>query len=1563
MHYLESDLAGSIIGVSPSFWLEPWILGPAVGLGASFFFFLGLSFRSRRKALLKELQSSEERYRTLVSNIPGAVYRCACDANWTMEIISTPIKEICGYPASDFIDNRVRSFASIIHPDDARMVQETVMKGISQKQPYIIEYRVMHADGSVRWVYEKGQGVFDESGAVKWLDGVIFDATQRKRVEQELRQSHDLLEVRVQERTEELVRANESLRKEIHERRKAERALRESEERLSAIINNTPQVAVQGYDLDGRVLFWSKAAERVFGWLEEEALGKTLDQLILDENATRQFVSTLHEINESNQPFGPTEWCFVGKHGVEGAVYSTIFPIPKADGGKEFICMDVDVTEQKRALEKEREAEQRLRRQDRALVELAKGEIADEGDLKKALRKITETAAHTLEVERTSIWLFDEGRSRIGCADLYERSLDRHSGGVELSCSDYPFYFNTLHEGRVIPASDAKTDPRTREFLESYLLPLGITSILDAPVRLEGQVVGIIWHEHVGKPRDWTSEDQYFAASIADFISLALETSQRKQAEKSLREQQNLLRSIIEGTDDRVFAKDCEGRYELMNSSEAKDVGKSLHEILGLTDRDLYPPEVAERIMETDRRIISTGDSQSYEQDFDTVDRGIRTYLVTKYPRFDQNNRVIGVLGIAHDITERKQAEAERLAAKQRLQHLMSSSPATIYSCGPGPEFPTTFIADNVSTQLGYSPQQFYDDPFFWTKKIHQKDVDRVLGELARIDQGEKVSYEYRFLHQEGHYIWLHDEVTPTRDQQGRVNGLVGSWFDITDRKLAGRELEKQRAFLRKVIDINPNFIFAKDRQGRFTLVNQAVADLYGTSVEELLGKTDGDFNPNADQVEFFRRVDREVMDSQEERRITEEVVTDAREKMHWLQTVKCPIVDDDGVANQVLGVATDVTDLKRAEEALRRARDGLEKRVQERTVDLEESNRRLEKEIAERKLAEEERRKSEERLQSILDNTTAVIYVKDIDGKYVLINHRFEELFHMARDHLVGKTDYDIFPREAADAFRVNDRKAIEMGQAIESEETVPQDDGIHTYISIKFPLRDPDGLIYAVCGISTDISERKRAEETVKTLAKFPDENPAPILRIAKDGKILYANAISAPLLSSWNCRVGEKLPEPWYGTVVHTLHCGTNQDLEVTCGQRVYSMIFTPIVEGGYVNLYANDITRSKLAEEQLRQAQKMEAVGTLASGIAHEFRSLLTAISIHTDSAKESLPDDHPAVRTLEKVEETARHARGVTNSLLTFSHRAVIKKLPVNLSRNLQETVRLLRRLLPTGIEIEESICSNQDLWVLADAVQLQQILMNLALNSRDAMPNGGWLCVSLRAELDEATGKHHEAVLMVEDSGCGMPESVKTRVFEPFFTTKSPGQGTGLGMSLILNIVQDMSGTIDIQSRPRRGTQIIITLPCCEPPREAPEEEHREQGFRGQGERILVIEQNQHIRSIMTSTLRSDGYEPMPVPDVQSALTIVADQQQSADLLIIDLDLLNDSDLSRLRELTKLAVELPLVLLAGTISINLAKYEMEKAFLLRKPFQMAKLASVVANCLSNLDENGRNQRE
>ena len=236
------------------------------------------------------------------------------------------------------------------------------------------------------------------------------------------------------------------------------------------------------------------------------------------------------------------------------------------------------------------QSEAKLARHYKVLMKLAKSESMRIGDLASSLREITEAAAHTLEIARVNIWLFDKDHTKISCIDSYDLSTREHSSGGELAAVDYPLYFRALEEERVIVANDAHSDPRTAEFSHGYLDVHGITSMLDAPLRARGTTIGIVCHEHIGAARVWTSEEQTLAGSLADLATLALEYSERKQAEKALRHSELRTRTIIAKSLDAIVTIDESSKIVDWNPRAKIVFGWSRDEAIGKTLFDTVIP-------------------------------------------------------------------------------------------------------------------------------------------------------------------------------------------------------------------------------------------------------------------------------------------------------------------------------------------------------------------------------------------------------------------------------------------------------------------------------------------------------------------------------------------------------------------------------------------------------------------------------------------------------------------------------------------------------------------------------------------------------------------------------------------------------------------------------------------------------------------------------------------------------------------------------------------------------------------------------------------------------------
>ncbi|HCL81666.1 MAG TPA: hypothetical protein DHW81_05410 [Nitrospiraceae bacterium] len=322
---------------------------------------------------------------------------------------------------------------------------------------------------------------------------------------------------------------------------------------------------------------------------------------------------------------------------------------------------------------------------------------------------------------------------------------------------------------------------------------------------------------------------------------------------------------------------------------------------------------------------------------------------------------------------------------------------------------------------------------------------------------------------------------------------------------------------------------------------------------------------------------------------------------------------------------------------------------------------------------------------------------------------------------------------------------------------------------------------------------------------------------------------------------------------------------------------------------------DITERKRLEEQLRQAQKMEAIGLLAGGVAHDFNNMLTTIIGYGNLLRTNMREDDPLVTYAEQILSSGEKAANLTQSLLAFSRKQVINPKPVNLNEITASIEKILLRIIGEDIELKTTLSGMRDLRVMADAGQIEQVLMNLAANARDAMPEGGTLTIETGLEeLDLDFLKIHEygkqgmyAILTVTDTGHGMDENTRQRIFEPFFTTKEVGRGTGLGLSMVYGIIKQHSGYINCYSEPEKGTTFKIYLPVIESATEkTKKEEHIT--LSGGTETILLAEDEEEVRKLMRLALEEAGYKVIEAVDGKEAIEKFRENKDSIGLLLLD---------------------------------------------------------------------------
>jgi PAS domain S-box-containing protein len=577
-------------------------------------------------------------------------------------------------------------------------------------------------------------------------------------------------------------------------------------------------------------------------------------------------------------------------------------------------------------------------------------------------------------------------------------------------------------------------------------------------------------------------------------------------------------------------------------------------------------------------------------------------------------------------------------------------------------------------------------------------------------------------------------------------------------------------------------------------------------------------------------------------------------------------------------------------------------------------------RDITQQSQLEAKLRDVETRFLALIQNAPFVTYVKDTEGRYVFYNRESERVFHLGTTPYYGRTIRDVYDATYAAAIDEMDRKVVATGEPILQEVRMPPDVEYEWALLVKFPIRDDDGRIIGIGGFDIDRTKQKRAELALATSEAQRQATEQRFRRVFDlvqegiwihvDGKVQFANPAAARLF-------GAKGPEELIGMpVFNIIHPDDReraiertrnlkdklQPLPLTEMRilgldgrvRIGELQAAPFLQDGVLHVISSgrDVTALRDAESRLHQAQKMDAVGQLTGGVAHDFNNLLTVIIGALDVDPNRIPAEmRPAV---EQALRAAERGASLTHRLLAFSRQQMLVARSVDFNRLIGDMDELLRRTLGEHVDIELRLA--KDLWpALADSGQVENSLLNLAINARDAMPEGGKLMIETSNErLDDDYASNNAEVapgdyvmMAVTDTGTGMPEDVLAHVFEPFFTTKDVGKGTGLGLSMIYGFAKQSGGHAKIYSEVGHGTTVRLYLPRLTNQSTGSESAAPAATRKGGGETILVVEDNSDVRRLVLRQLRDLGYAVIEAANGPQALQIL-DGGAAIDLLFTD---------------------------------------------------------------------------
>ncbi|MGH7562075.1 MAG: PAS domain S-box protein [Gemmatimonadales bacterium] len=658
-------------------------------------------------------------------------------------------------------------------------------------------------------------------------------------------------------------------------------------------------------------------------------------------------------------------------------------------------------------------------------------------------------------------------------------------------------------------------------------------------------------------------------------------------------------------------------------------------------------------------------------------------------------------------------------------------------------------------------------------------------------------------------------------------------------------------------------------------------------------------------------------------------------------------------------------------------------------------------RDITERKRADEALRAERDLLEGILTTSVAGILVVNPDGRPMFLNAQAEHVLGVSRAVLMGRSDlpagwrfYDLDGTPLPDEQRPT-RRVVRTGEPVQGARLALERPGRRQILAVNAaPLKDTDRKVTAVVLSVADITEQYRAQETVRrseeTLQQITAAMPGVVYQLLSEpaGRVRFTFVSErAPEFLGVSAR--DILQDP--SAVWRTVHPEDRRAMEESLRQAAsdkepWSADFRVLAPDGRVRWLRNvltalptrgqepttwcgvmvDVTERKRLEEELLQSQKMDSLGRLAGGVAHDFNNLLTVIRGYADVLMGELSEADPRLGEVREIRRASDRATSLTRQLLAVSRRQVMLPRTVELNGLVAEMERMLRRVIGEDISIATTV--GADVWVRADPGQLEQVLLNLAVNARDAMPRGGTLTIETARMIVRESDRTRPAsrgvpsgdyaMLRVTDSGVGMDSATAAKVFEPFFTTKPVGEGTGLGLSTVYGIVQQSSGYVTVESAPGAGATFRVYLPRRER-REEPAAEVQRRGPAASGgvprAKVLLVEDDDGVRQLTQRVLEEFGYDVTEARNGAEALAQMRCLEGAIDALVTDIVMPEMSGRELADELRGDRPQLPVLFLSGYTGdevMEAAGRGRRMAFL-QKPYSPDALAAALDELLAD----------
>ena len=1015
-----------------------------------------------------------------------------------------------------------------------------------------------------------------------------------------------------------------------------------------------------------------------------------------------------------------------------------------------------------------------------------------------------------------------------------------------------------LREGRRAVCNDIKHDPGAAAWRDEALAR-GYRSAAAFPLTAKGKTIGT-FTLYASEPEFFDTEELVLLDEMASDLAFAMELNQSE-------ERQLLLSTAIEQAPASVVITDTEGRIEYVNPAFTEITGFTPEEVLGKNPRLLKSGQHDRPFYQNLWNTIVAGKSWHGEIVNRRKDGSLYMEDGSITPVRSGDGQIVRFVSIRQDVTARHQMEQDLRESEERYRLVVEHIHDALITDDLAGKI--TFANDQFLALFGFEREQLphlkledYIAPE-WREQLRERHDRRIRGETV------PTHFECEGLRQDGGRLWVEVDVTPLSDGDGQVIGTQSAIRDISDRKRAEKLISDALSYAQTILDTSPVGIITYKASGEAVDANRASAQLVGASIEHVKAQN---FRHLKSWQESGLLALAEAALASGKPTEGELRMTTTFGKQLWVRGYFVPFTYND--ESHLLALFEDVAERKQAEESLRLFR-------------------------------------------MLVDQANDIIQVVDLETMRLLdVNDRACSSLGYTREELLSMHVYDIDPtvnqsRRATvdDQLRKSGSAVIQGLQRRKDGSTFPAE------ISLQCIQLDRG---YVICAVR-DVTERKQSERALvqaeEKYRRIFEDAVVGIFQVTPEGRLLDANPAMARMhgydspqqLMAEISDVGRQVfgnPGEFQEMLLALEENDAVRNVEVQIrtrdGGKKWLLANARAIRGADGRVVRHegtvqDITERRVLEEQLRMAQRLDAVGRLAGGVAHDFNNMLGVIIGYSELLEDAQGLTEVQNKQVKEIKKTADRAAATTRQLLAFSRKQILQPRVLNLNELAAAVGKLLRRLIGENVELVINAASDLGR-VKADPSQMEQVIMNLAINARDAMPQGGKLVIeTANADLDGDYAAGHPPVqpgpyvmLAVSDTGCGMDAETKAHIFEPFFTTKELGKGTGLGLSIVYGVVKQSNGYILAYSEPGQGTTFKIYLPRVEESPDTMASRAPKLLLVGGTETILLVEDESSLRSIARAFLEGKGYTILEAQSGQEAVEIARQHRGQIHLLLTD---------------------------------------------------------------------------